>query len=183
MNMDEMTPWEDPEKPKPHRLQAFLDFFDPENKRTELTPNQTEKLELMRQTRYWRQNFFSPNQVVKMLMEKNYFSQSQAYLILKDADYIFGKIDLMNKDAERSVQYELLHKAAQMVMACKESTQFEKGMALEKIVDKMSNLSGTKDTSINFDPIKAMAPVSINFMVVQSPEPNKIIDIEHETEP
>jgi hypothetical protein len=184
MNMDEMEPWEDSEKPKPHRLQAFLDYYDHNNKKATLTDKQTEKLLIMQQTRAWRvQNIFSPSDIVAELMEKNGISQSQAYAIMKDADFIFGKMDLLNKDAERSVQYELLHFAARLIKNCAKSNDLEKGLALIKAVDKMAELSGTKDLTENFDPIKAMAPVSINFMVVQSPEPNKIIDIEHETEP
>jgi hypothetical protein len=123
----------------------------------------------------------SPSDVVAKFMEHDKMSQSQAYAIMKDADFVFGKMDLLNKDAERSIQYEYLHLAIKLAKNCRKSKDLEKALAIKAIVKEMSDLSGTKDLTENFDPIKAMAPVSINFMVVQS-QPNKIIDIEHETE-
>jgi hypothetical protein len=179
--MDELVEW-DSDKPKPHRLEAFLNYFDPDNKRQSLTPNQTERLELMRETRHWRQNFFSPNQVVKMLQDKKQLSQSQSYQILKDADYIFGKIELINKEAERSIQIETFHKAIQLVMACNETSKFEKGLAIAKINKDLVDLTGTRDISVNMDPMLMMAPVQINIQIDSNPNEREIIDIPHEPE-
>ena len=170
--MDQLTAFS--EKPKPNRLDKYLDYLNPDMKGVALNTSQLERFELMRLCRHWRIEFFSPGQVVKLLEEKHEQKKSNAYQILKDADYIFGKTEKLDREAERGILYEYYHKALQAAWADTEASGVAKAMAVERIVDKMVKLSGAADGAVNVDIRKMMPTVNIIF----TDEPAKKIENE-----
>jgi flagellar capping protein FliD len=177
--MPEIEPYQLDEE-KPHRLEAYIRFMNPDDSKTTLTPKQQEVFELMKNARGWRMTFFSRNQTMRKLMEEKGCSQSRAYQIIDDSDTIYARLDNMNKDAERGIQYEMLYRAFHLAMSDKEATGLQKALAIERLVDKMANLTGTKNHEQNFDVTKLLGGVNITFEL--GGRENPIIDIEHEVE-
>lgn len=177
--MSELEPFVD-EPEKPNRLEPYLRFINPDDTKTKLTEKQQEIFEMMKNARGWRMTFYSKAQTIKMLMEQNDISQSRAYQIVKDSDTIYARMDSLNKDAERAIQYEMLYRAFHLAMSDKNASGLEKALAIERIADKMSNLTGTKNHDQAFDVSKLMNAVSISFEL--GGRENKIIDIDHEVE-
>jgi hypothetical protein len=163
-------------KRKPHRLDKYLDYLTA-GENVKMSPSQLERFDLMSRVHTWRCNFWSPQQCVKILMEKHGERQSNAYAIMQDSDYIFGKMTKMNSEAEKGIIYELLHHAAQLIKNDASASGIEKGLALERITEKMGKIARVYDDGIKIDPTKLIP--AINVMITTEPRPEPInIDAE-----
>jgi len=130
---------------KEARLQKYLDLLDTDvTQKPVLGKKERERFDLMQTAYHWRTNFFSPDQVRKMLMkERGERSYSSACEIYQDMEFIWGATYQINKAALKRVQIESYHKLIQLVYKSS-ADDWEKAKRIESILDKISDLAALK---------------------------------------
>jgi hypothetical protein len=112
---------------------------------------------------------------VKILAEETGLSESQCYMILRDALKLYGDVSEVDKNGLRFIMYENFMLAASMARADKDYA------AMTKALERASELYGLFDKTIEgLDPSKFL-PMPIIFTT--SPEvlkQNQTLDISHE---
>lgn len=161
---------------KPDRLDIYLDYMNPDHPRDKLPSREKARLDLMMLVRGRRKKLFGPAQVLKMLMNDHGQSQSNAYQIMADSDFLFGGWEKINKSAERSIIYENLHFAMQIAMADKEAKGIEKAALILKINAEMAKIADIHNMIEQVDVDKLMPATTYIIMVEPEPEPQIIED-------
>jgi hypothetical protein len=161
--MDELTVGSDDSS----RLTPYRDYINPNHSRNQLTPMQMERFNLMLQAKAWQVSFLSRGRVAKKLQEQTFMgkalSQSAAYGILKDSDHVFGKYDQIYKEAARSINYERLEKALELIWTDKDTSGTVKAMAIAKVIKEQNDLLGLYKDEGDLDADSLMPPTTIIF--------------------
>lgn len=130
---------------KEARLQKYIDLIDPNiSTKPVLGKRERERFDIMQTAYHWRTNFFSPDQVRKMLMkERGERSYSSACEIYQDMEFVWGTTYQINKSALKRVQIESYYKLIQLVYKSS-ADDWEKAKRIESILDKISDLYDLK---------------------------------------
>lgn len=153
LSMNELTEYEERRE---NRLDKFLDHINPEINRS-LKPKDLQYLELMRKAKHWRDNFFSPDQVRKMIMQEDKKSYSMACQTYADMEYIFGKTGEIDKEALRRTLLEYYHRAIQIAMKAPDK-EMEKAQVIMQASDKISKLYSLLEGESNLSADQLMPP-------------------------
>lgn len=128
------------------RLQKYVDLINPDVKdKPIIGKKERERFDLMQTAYHWRTNFFSPDQVRKMLMkERGERSYSSACEIYQDMEHVWGETHEINKKALTRVQIEGYYKLIQLVYKSS-ADEWEKAKRIESVLDKITDLCKLKD--------------------------------------
>lgn len=142
---------------KSDRLDKFLDHLNPDV-RAKLGVKDTEYLERMRKAFGWRCNMFSAEQVRKMIMQEYDLEYSQACRVYTDMEWLFGKIEEIDKNALRRILAEYYHRGIQMALKNNNEDGVING------TDKLAKLHGLNETIPTLTPEQMMPARTVVYV-------------------
>lgn len=104
-----------------------------------LTDEEQEYLEVMQKCIHFRSQFFSPEQVRKMIMKESGYSYAMACQAYGDAERLFGDLEIINKPAMTRTLAEYLHKSIQIALKAQDK-YIEQAQIIIKATEGLKSL-------------------------------------------
>lgn len=156
---------DDSEKKPEHRLDKYLDFFNPETSRKELKKRDLDYLEKMRKAFALRTRLFSPEHVRKSLETEYSLSYSQACQIYADMEYVFGKQEETDKSALKRILTEHYYTAIAIAVKHTDKDPIKASEAIIKATERISTLHGLNDGSGDIPVEQLMPPRTVTYVI------------------
>lgn len=157
------------EQRRENRLEKFLNYIDPKVTNATLNEEELQYLETMHRVNRWQNKWFTPDEVVKMLMDPKesggkQMSYKMAYQLRKDSDTFFGRLADINKDVMRVRLLEQIDKATQLALSDTNASGVEKAEIIAKNAERKAKIAGLYNNETNIDPESIMPAREIHFV-------------------
>ena len=169
MTDSQSTELTDYEQRRENRLEKFLNYLDPKVTNATLNDEELQYLETMHRVNRWQNKWFTPDEVVKMLMDPKesggkQMSYKMAYQLRKDSDTFFGRLADVNKDVLRVRLLEQIDKATQLALSDTSASGIEKAEIIAKNAERKAKIAGLYNNETNIDPDTFMPAREIHFV-------------------
>lgn len=148
-----------------HRLDKYLDFFNPMAQKRDLKKRDLEYLEKMRKAFALRTRLFSPEHVRKSIETEYSLSYSQACQIYADMEYVFGKQEEVDKSALKRILTEHYYTAIALAVKNTGDDPLKAAEMIMKASEKLGNLHGLNDASSAMTPEQLMPPRTVTYVI------------------
>lgn len=155
----------DPEKKSEHRLDKYLDYFNPASGKKELKKKELDYVEKMRKAFALRTRLFSPEHVRKAIETEYSLSYSQACQIYSDMEYVFGKQEETDKAALKRFLTEHYYTAIALAVKHTGDDPLKAAEMIMKASEKLGNLHGLNDGTSALTPEQLMPPRNVTYII------------------
>jgi hypothetical protein len=131
----------------------------PEDSDIELTDREKKRLDILKEIHAFRMRYNTKADIINIIKKLHNLKQSQCYALVKECEYVFGTLDTVSKNYERSWLLELSRKNIQLAFESRKSEVISRALKEHYII------AGLGEVTVEMPDFSALEPNVYNIVI------------------